>query len=159
MKQYLFPPSLLLLLLIPFCGCTREVPDGMPATVPCFITVTQDGKPLAEASITLIPEDGGQWNGGGKTDAGGTARMYTQAKYEGIPAAKYKVIVAKTEFVAGVPESSDHRIKGTPDIYYELVEAKYANAETTPLTLDVVKGTKNYQIDIGQSVRIKVEER
>ena len=46
--------SIVLLTLLCFAGCTsQKLPDGMPKLYPVTMTVTQEGKPLADASVML----------------------------------------------------------------------------------------------------------
>ncbi|MBQ9801297.1 MAG: hypothetical protein IJO40_15360, partial [Thermoguttaceae bacterium] len=87
-----------LLALVAAFGCGGEkLPAGMPKPVPTTITLTLDGKGLADASVTMIP-DSGSYAAVGKTDASGVAEMKTDGKYKGAVPGSYKVVVgAKDE--------------------------------------------------------------
>lgn len=41
----------------PLVGCAEKKPDGMPDLHPTTVTLTVDGKGLAEANVTLMPAD------------------------------------------------------------------------------------------------------
>lgn len=143
-------------------GCGEKLPKGMPKPVPCEIVVTQEGKPLAEAIIGLSPADDAKWDAVGKTDAAGKAVVFTMDKYQGAVPGKYKVTVTKTEIDAPKSQglSSDETIgKNTSLGGYDLVEGKYGNVMTTPLEIEVVKGTVEYPVDAGKVVRIRQPER
>src|SRR5207249_460541 len=75
-------------------GCDRSAD---PSLVPVSGTVTADGQPLANATVTFIPKDGTPGFGGtGKTDGSG---KYTLAgsrdNAPGIPPGEYRVAISK----------------------------------------------------------------
>jgi hypothetical protein len=150
----------ILLLTFSITGCNRKLrPEGMPPLVPCSILIKQDKKPLANANISIIPEDGSKWNAAGVTDTSGIAKLYTLAQYDGVPEGKYKVVVSKTETIRGITESSEDNSKNTPDQYFSLVEPQYSVPEETPLTIEIVKGKSQYEIKAGKAVRIQEQQR
>ncbi|MDR1492290.1 MAG: hypothetical protein LBT05_06185 [Planctomycetaceae bacterium] len=159
MKYTITTVSLLLLMvLVSGCGGSK-LPDGMPPLVKCSVLVQQDKSPLADANVSLIPEDGSKWNAAGSTDASGVVKLYTLSQYEGVPEGKYKVVVSKTETIPGIAGASDGSTKGTPDQNFNLVEPQYGDAAKTPLKLEIVKGTVNYEIEAGKAVRIQEKQR
>jgi hypothetical protein len=141
-------------------GCNgKPRPDGTPPLVACSIFVQQEKTPLIDANVSLIPEDGSQWNAAGTTDASGVAKLYTLSQYEGVAIGRYKVVVSKMETIPGMLGSSDGSTKGTPDPHFNLVELQYSDPTKTPLTLEIVKGTSRYEIDAGKAVRIQEKQR
>ncbi len=85
--------------MVLLAACARpDKPDGFPKTVSCVITITQEGQPLALASVQLTPADGQRdWMCRAMTDEQGVATMHTYGRYEGAPLGKFKVVVTKTE--------------------------------------------------------------
>ena len=145
------------------CGGT-EKPDGMPPLHQTTLTFTQDGKPLAEASVTLSPQDAAntQWSLGGATDSNGVLKVQTQG-FDGAPEGTYKIVVTKTETEgAGAPveSSDDASVKpsaagSVPKSFY-LVDKKYRSVGTTDLTLEVKAGKNAQTIDLGSAVREEI---
>src|SRR5690606_8372893 len=84
-------------LLASLIGCGESRPEGLPALFPASVTIEQDGKPLSDATVTLVPTDPAlaRWPVGGQTDATGTANLKTYMQYEGAPAGSFKVTVNK----------------------------------------------------------------
>ncbi|MFG0262836.1 MAG: carboxypeptidase regulatory-like domain-containing protein, partial [Novipirellula sp. JB048] len=70
----------------------------MPELYPATVTITQEGDGLADATVTLYPEDPAlrRWAVGGVTDENGTATLRTHVKFPGAPAGRFKVMVNKT---------------------------------------------------------------
>jgi hypothetical protein len=161
---------LLSAIVLPFAGCGGEkLPAGMPPPVPCEIVVTQDGQPLEGAIVRLVPTDGSEWNSLGRTDASGKMTAYTLDRYKGAVPGKYKVAVSKTEQDApsGPELSFEERQKmilqgQTPPeapmpASYNLVEVQYADVTTTPLEIEVKKGSPSHKVDVGKAVRVKID--
>lgn len=141
-------------------GCSKTVtPDGMPSLTPCELILSQEGKPLHEAAVTLIPVDtSSKWSASGSSDAAGKARIMTWGAHVGVVPGKYKVLVSKieTEKLNLAPRPSDSPEPSEEPKSYNLVEERFGNAETTKLEIEVVKGQKDYPLDIGKAVRILV---
>ena len=139
-----------LISLIGGCGGGPKKPDGLPKLFPMTITLMQDGAPLADAVVTLVPASGTmQWGSGGYSDAQGKAVIKTHGDFPGAPAGNYKVTVLKREIEKSGGE-------GNFTEYY-LVESLYEAAETTPLQVEVGSETKEAEFDVGQSIRKKVK--
>ena len=147
--------------LLHLAGCGEKLPDGMPKPVPCEIIVSQEGKPLENAIVSLQPSEGGKWSAIGNTDATGKAIVFTMDKYKGAVAGKYKVLVSKTETEKSKgPVSSDEAMGRSTSLNgFYLVEESYGNPMTTPIEIEVVKGTVEYPVDAGKAVRIRMPER
>lgn len=162
-----------LLALVAAFGCGGEkLPAGMPKPVPTTITLTLDGKGLADASVTMIP-DSGSYAAVGKTDANGVAEMKTDGKYKGAVPGSYKVVVgAKDEIDYGEfgPPPTDDPValdKWNRDVdaaggaaafkRISVVAQEFTAADTTPLTLTVNEGKAAETFDLGDSVREEVE--
>jgi hypothetical protein len=140
MKKILLVFSLLLCVTL-IVGCGSGRPEGMPDLVDCVITIqNDDGSPVDKAIVSLSPDGAGplQWSVSGSTGETGTAEIYTD-EFSGAPAGKYKVIVRKTETFD----------TGKKDEFGPITEArlvtneKYANAGTTPLTLEIAGNAVN----------------
>lgn len=114
--------------------------------------MTQEGKPLTEATVTLIAEDKSiKWGTSGFSNTEGKIELKT-AGFIGVPAGKFKAVVVKTD-AEGVPTSPDEA--GDPKVY-TLVEKIYTNPLTTPLVLDITAETKELTLDVGKAVKIRI---
>lgn len=158
-----------LVALLSVAGCGETRPDGMPETYPTSIIITQDGAPLAGATVVLYPEDSTltRWPVGATTDETGTAKMTTSTKYAGAPAGKFKVIVNKT-VTEGDPvpkhpgkdatreqiNEYDRALKTGKFEIFKVVEQKYRTAGTTPLSVEVAaSGENSFTEDVGKAVK------
>jgi len=168
MHAHFFRWALLLILVFPFAvGCGEQTLPGMPPLVPASVTVMQDGHPLAGAGVSLLGADDitRQWPAGGTTDANGVAHLRTGGKFDGAVIGKFKVMVEKTER----PDNPfiDHASSASTNHLDYLREQKKVNANTfivvdpkfssndTPLFLEIVKGQKDYTVDVSPAVKIK----
>lgn len=170
-KLFVAAPALLALVAAFGCG-GEKLPAGMPKPVPTTITLTLDGKGLADASVTMIP-DSGSYAAVGKTDSNGVAEMKTDGKYKGAVPGSYKVVVgAKDEIDYGEfgPPPTDDPValdKWNRDVdaaggaaafkRISLVSQEFTAADATPLTLTVGEGKVAETFDLGASVREEVE--
>lgn len=146
--------------LLTLSGCSEKRPEGMPKLYPCTVSVIQDGKPLSEASISLIPVDSSsRWASGGLTNESGKAEMQIFGKYKGAAPGKYYLCINKTE---EGPISSDIRQPGSeatePDIF-DLIAPKFGDIDTAQI-VEVVENRKNaWTVDVGSAVRILIPKR
>ncbi|MDR0609790.1 MAG: hypothetical protein LBG58_06750 [Planctomycetaceae bacterium] len=144
-KQILFLISLVLVV-----GCTREQrPEGIPTLYPCIITITQDGKPLAGAMVTLYTEssDDRRWSPGGTTNPQGAVQIKVLGKYSGAPVGTYKVTVEKQE-IENVNSNSYYHIS--------LMETQYTKLQETPLKIEVTPQGVNQTFDVGKPVQKRI---
>lgn len=164
-----------LLALVAAFGCGGEkLPAGMPKPQSTTITLTLDGKGLADASLTMIPSDGGQYTAVGTTDASGVAEMKTNGKFKGAVPGSYKVVVGAKDEIDygefGPPPTGDPAAmeKWNRDVdaaggaavaftRTSVVPQEFAAADTTPLTITVGEGKVAETFDLGASVREEVE--
>lgn len=163
MRIFVFLSSIFVFLGL--VGCARQnLPADLPKLVPCRLTFTQDGRPLADARIVLESVEESKWFPGGTTDSSGTTVLLTNGRYKGAPAGQYKITVHKTETEpANVPpepptNSPDYHkwfnaYSGARGASFSLVEEKYGSLETTPLELTVSGRTVTETFDVGKSVR------
>jgi len=156
----------ILILLIATLGCNsgRVPPEGFPKLQSCSLKITQEGEPLAGAIVTFHPQGTPlAWAVTGKTDATGTATVFTGSYYPGVPAGEYKVTVDKVETVMpSVPEvlpTSERELDklnkelavGTKN--YRLVEPVYTAVSSTPLSLSVEQKKTKASFDVGHKYR------
>lgn len=138
-----------------FVGCKRKTPDGMPKLYPCSVEIIQDGKPLADATVTLSTEEH-TWAVSGTTDASGVAKIYTHGTYPGAPNGNYVVVVSKQ--IVEEPEaqqvSASDAISGGKA--YNLVAPEFGSKDTTPLKIEV-NGKTNGSFDVGAAIRDEVK--
>jgi hypothetical protein len=119
------------------------------------VTILQNDKPLADATVFFIPTDGSKWNAGATTNSSGAAELYTQGMYRGIAAGTYKVTVNKTEFENKVDPTRKDSEGGalTTTIFYSLVELKYTDQTSTDLEVVITPHNEPVVLEIGSSVR------
>lgn len=126
-------------------GCGKGSPKLHPATG----TVTLDGKPLVDATVSFVPASGRPSDG--KTDGSGKYTIMTDGQ-PGVPAGAYKVAVSKFtsqgEMPAMAPSPDDMRKmyekKKKGEVDKGEVPAKYGRADTSGLSADVTAdGSKN----------------
>ena len=80
------------------CSESRPKPPGFPELFRGTITITQEGRPLADASVVLHPEgETADWGTTGNTNSSGVVTLYTGSYWHGVPAGTYRVTVAKVE--------------------------------------------------------------
>ena len=160
-----------LVAMITFTGCQfggEVLPKDMPKLVPAKIQLTQDGAPLAGATVLLIdPAGNRQWEAGGLTDDSGTIELYTNGRYKGAPEGKYKVVVKKTETEPsklgpdpGVddPKYGEYMAQLVSEKLdaFTLVEKQFTAPNSTPLEVEIKKGGPVQKLDVGAKVRIKI---
>ena len=133
-------------LLGPIVGCSGgpQRPDDLPPLVSCTVTIVEQAGPVADATITLLPQTG-RWVGIGRSDQAGVAIVHTQGRFAGIPAGHYAVTIIKRERLAGAPadpmtEAEDlaytaARRRGP--FWRSSLPTRYAEAETSGLTVEV----------------------
>lgn len=169
MKRTILGCAFALTALASAVGCGPKLPDGMPKLNPTTITVIQDGKPLEGAMVSMKPVDESiKWTSGGTTDANGVATIVTHGQYKGAPTGKFKVAVAKT-VGEGTPPPPSPIDAESARIYQEYVDSgatyeeffvvaeEYRLVGTTPLEVEVVEGTNDLKVDVGESVREKAD--
>ncbi|MCA8988065.1 MAG: carboxypeptidase regulatory-like domain-containing protein [Planctomycetaceae bacterium] len=130
--------TILTVILLASLGCgggASDVPELTPATG----TVTLDGAPLADASITFELQDAGEGkkSSWGKTDASGKYEMQFGA-HKGVRPGKHKVSISKITGDSEDPEKRGDIKESIPDRY---------NSSTT-LTVDVTDGGGPYDLQL-----------
>jgi hypothetical protein len=151
-------------LLFFILGCGDSRPEGMPDLHPVTLEFTQRGTPLTGATVILTPMDpSARWVSGGSTGTNGKAQLRTHGEYDGVPAGKYKVCVAKIEtqgqeglmdMKQGLPPAGNP----TTAKAFTLVDPQYRFPNKTPLEIEVPAAGNRYEpFDLGEAVRI--EER
>ena len=152
-------------------GCSGAPrPDGFPKLYPVTLTIQQDGQPLAGAMVMLIPSSPQQWGVGGTTDAQGKVNIRTHGQHDGAPEGNYAVVITKRESVSPVPieirngtiqqQEEWNRKNPTARVaIFNLIEAEFQSAETTPLKINVERKTVHQTLDAGKAVRIPVVTR
>ncbi|MDO5580374.1 MAG: hypothetical protein Q4G69_04525 [Planctomycetia bacterium] len=160
MQKFFFAFSFLAILSV-ISGCSGEKrPDGMPKLYPCRITILQEGKPLANATVDLVSKNGSfKWSIMGTTDANGLAELRTHSLYKGVPSGTFSVAVEKRE-----PESDPKKLENLPPEQrnkpikiFSYVDAKYTSSDTSPLEMTVEKSPVSKEFDLGKPVRKHVD--
>jgi len=115
--------------LLAGCGQAKE---PWEVAYPTEGVVKFEGKPLAHAQITLVPEDSeypDTVRPRGFTKEDGTFQLSTYAEGDGAPEGKYKVLAMRFP-VVGSKENPSQAPNNLP--------RKYSNPDTTDLKVEVV---------------------
>ena len=131
--------------LVATVGCSGG--SSRPKLYPATGTVTLDGQPLAEATVSFVPASGPPSDG--KTDASGKYTIMTSGQ-PGAPFGANKVTVSKFTGTATMPtpggsaddmkkmyEKMYDKSKKKQDTAKDEVPAKYGRADTSGLSADV----------------------
>jgi hypothetical protein len=138
--------STTLLVCFSVSGCKQRLPEGMPPLYPCTITLIQDGKPLAHASVVFYPSDPENfWSLAGSSNTQGVIEMTTNGPYKGVPAGVYKIAVEKV---------SSEDVDANHYCVVNLVDPQFGKRETTPVQIEIkpskTKGINDQTIDLGK---------
>lgn len=144
-------------------GCAQpQKPDGMPELYPCVVKLTQEGEPLADASILCLSDDPKliRWAVTGRADANGVAKIFTMGKFEGAPVGDFAVVVSKNAESAnadGADGSDDLGASGTTasEPVVSLVALELTEKATTPLRMTVEAKSNEFEFDCGAKVEIE----
>lgn len=140
-------------------GCGQKVPGDLPKLYPTNITVTCDGKPLKNATVTMFLKDPSSGKAnislGTVTDDKGVAKIQANGMYPGAPVGKYLVCISKSAAVEGPtskktpPTDPNELAKYEQKVSDERkfvpgLEKNYSSPKTTPFEIDITEG-KNYR--------------
>jgi hypothetical protein len=139
-----FIVSTIAVLVVACCGCGGESYDSVPVSG----TVTHKGTPVEGATVAF---HGGSAKvpATGVTDASGKFKLSSYKPDDGAPAGSYRVTVTKKKLEGGGgtgPSSMEEaaaKSGGPAAKETDLLPAKYADQEMTPLTATVEKGKTN----------------
>jgi hypothetical protein len=141
-----FPATALVLtLLAPGCGDS----SGVGKTLPVRGKITLNNEPLvAESTVVLFKPDAARGNSSpfepaGSVDAEGNYTLVTKGR-SGAPPGWYKVIVTAAEAPKGDPKGP-RRQRPLPR---SLVPARYGQAKTTDLAIEVVENPADGAYDL-----------
>jgi hypothetical protein len=139
-----------------FSGCGDSTrPADLPKLYPCKITITQNGKPLENATVTLIAKTKSKYGvSSATTDVSGMASLWTYG-FNGVPSGEYGVTVTKIG-VEGTKESKT--IEGNPiqtgGNVYSYVDAKFGDENNPPYFINATENGVAETFDVGTPVRI-----
>jgi len=151
-----------LVLVLPGCGGEQR-PPGFPRLYPVSIKVTQEGTPLADATVSLrISDDSMTWSIGGRTDDQGVATLWTHGKFRGAPVGTFKVALDKVanegeDELLQALEREDGTAARIQVNSFSFVPAEYNSVETTPIEIEITSRSRMIEVDAGPAVRIRRE--
>ncbi|MDR0521444.1 MAG: hypothetical protein LBH00_06285 [Planctomycetaceae bacterium] len=155
--------TLLIVTITIISGCgDASRPKDLPKLYPCTVTITQEGKPLADAMIEFVPADAAnaKFRAVSMTGKDGSVKMATYG-FTGAPAGKYKVVVTKTMNDDIVYAAEVNPSSGEKDIVsyntYRMVDEQYSSAETTPFEIEITGKERSVTktFDAGKAVKVK----
>jgi len=147
----------MLLTLHAGCGYRR------PSLLAVEATVTLAGEPVGGAEVMLVPTGPGR-PVRGVSDESGRVTFSTFGHADGVPKGSYKVVVSKLEMTtkaarklealqANRPSSGEDdepkpMLETVEGDFRNLLPARYASVETTPLTAVIERGTRQIALAI-----------
>lgn len=138
--------------LVVVAGCGQGAPkrEG-PPTYPVTGTVTQNGAPVAGATVRFELADGSKASTG-LTDAQGEFKLSTFASGDGALAGDYRVTIVKMEGKGGAQAVSedDPNYTGAEDEgeMKNVLPEKYSNVKTSELTATVAEGPNSFDFPL-----------
>ena len=142
-------------------GCAKDDgrPKDLPPLFPAEITITQEGNPLAGATVALEATGGTSsvYHPSGITNESGKAVMSTYG-FDGVPAGTYKVTVRKT-VVEDVKQVTDAYGDLVDDagVEYRTVEPQFSTADKTPHEIEITNSRKTLHVtfDVGKAIKVR----
>ncbi len=131
--------SLLAVVILVGCGGGGDAPDR-PDTVPVTGTVLLDGTPVADATVTFVPNSGQERGAVGKTDANGQYTLMTFEPGDGAIPGMFLVTVEKVEVIGG--DQSDNGLAPPPE-YKDQLPTRYKNPNSSGISREVAKDGEN----------------
>lgn len=134
-------------------GCGPGADPNRRPTAPVTVTLTMEGKPVADAMVIFIATEK-PMPAAGKTDANGVAQLTTYETGDGAVIGLHKVQVLKTEATTAMPaaeldsEAYDPEAIPTNVQTKSLVPGKYTNSGTSGFTADVKTGANAFKFDM-----------
>ena len=143
-------------------GCGGpERPAGLPPLFPVSLTVTQEGTPLADATIALrCAENSMTWTIGGRTGDNGVVVLWTHGRFRGAPAGTFKVTISKminegeSEMLAALDRGDSAAAARIEVNSVSYVQEEYESFETTPVEIEITRRDRMINVDAGPAVRI-----
>ena len=140
-----------LCLLMSLIGLAAGCSDGaeapkLPPLVPVSGTVLMDGNPLADATVTFLPEAATDAFRGpmGRTDAAGKFELSSDVgggkQAKGAAVGKYKVVVSKFIKADGTPFPPDSKEAPMNVGARESIPMQYTSPTESPFVRDVPQG-------------------
>jgi hypothetical protein len=129
-RFYVLSASMLMLMAL-VTGCARRASLAQVSG-----TVTYEGKPIKEGTITFKPDSGP--HASGHIDNGKIVGVTTYESDDGAPIGKHKVAIT-------VPESAD---PDNPDIDLPRIPQKYSDPSKSGLTAEISAGGPPLTLDL-----------
>ncbi len=148
-RKSILGAATLLLLAIPGCGG-----DGIGDVVPASGTVTLDGEPAADITISLMPQAGVKGRGGyARSDQNGNFEMMVvDAEGPGVLPGKYQVLFQKYTMPDGSPIPPDAMVQ-EGDIVNQLPPI-YADPGSSPVYADIPEsGNQSLKFELSSNPR------
>ena len=107
-----------------------------------MITVSMDGKPVANVTVRLVSGQQIHWGCSGITNSSGKASLVTDGKYQGIPAGNYKVLLTRIDTEHREYKGFIEEAKLPPKKQTVVIDLKYEDEDETPYEIVVTDGQK-----------------
>ncbi len=135
--------------MLVWAGCGGAAVDpNRPATAPVSGTVTYQGSPVENATVTFLASAPDGKSAVGRTDASGKFALMTFAPGDGAVPGQYKVMISKQVTEGGVSEEEAYKYiergENPPEpTVKNLLPEKYTAADTSGLSADVTESGEN----------------
>jgi hypothetical protein len=141
------------LLVVVGCSSGGTPPPKLAATVPVTGTVTLDGQPLSDATISFAPETTAGFHGAlGRTDASGKYELTTDIgggkNSKGAIPGKYRITVSKLVKPDGSPIPADSTEPPANLAAMESIPLHYSSIGETKLEYEVPAAGGSYDIPL-----------
>lgn len=124
-------------------GCGGD--PNRPKTYPATVTIMMDGKPVADATVTLQPADNSHNNTPfGKTDENGVCNLKTFEEGDGAVPGEYLVAVRKVDVITE-PDPSEEDPEGVKVIEERRVIPKKYEVFTNGFKMTITEEGPNEQ--------------
>jgi hypothetical protein len=138
-------------------GCSGGRPAGAHPTKPVKVTVTYKGAPVADATISFVPDATAMPPAFGKTDAQGVAKMKTYVEGDGAVVGQHKISIIKSETTSSGPvtdQDSPNYVPpagggAPPPVVKYIIPQKYSSPASSGLAIEVKdSGPNEFTFDL-----------
>ena len=151
MNKYYAVVACALIALTSFGWKDKSRPADLPEDMsPCLVTITQEGVPLAGATVEFKYSENVKYTTSGMTNDSGVAEMKTYG-YAGAQQGTAKVRVYKL-VTEGASEAEEYGEKGSLGNDFNVVDPKYMSYDTTDLEITITKEKCEQSFDVGAAV-------
>ncbi len=149
-------PCVLILATFFGCGPKNTRPADLPEDMtPCTVTITQEGTPVAGATVDFEYTTPVKYRTSGVTDEKGVATMMTYG-FAGAQQGEAKILVSKL-VTEGASEAEEYGEAGETGKDFDTIDLKYKKKDTTDLTITIGKDNVAETFDVGAPIHVSAK--